>query len=180
MTLAALARVLLAVLSLRGVRWAYVSFIVLGLAYFPMRVGFRFAPHACQLTFDARLAMFSLTNYPHIVLFGLFFMMSTVHFGGRRWADRSAIARAAVVTLIMGVLVELAEGVTGKGNCRLRDLIPDSAGILLGATLMILLGRFIPMIATSVRKNFSLMSPRPSALRICRNSNHGRSTRLIR
>jgi hypothetical protein len=32
--------VALALLSLRGVRWAYVAFIVLGLLYFPIKVGF--------------------------------------------------------------------------------------------------------------------------------------------
>lgn len=32
----------------------------------------------------------------------------------------------------MGMLVELSQGVTAHGNCRMRDLIPDSAGALLG------------------------------------------------
>jgi hypothetical protein len=34
---------------------------------------------------------------------------------------------ATIATLTVGALVEIAEGVTGAGNCRLRDLIPDSA-----------------------------------------------------
>jgi hypothetical protein len=37
----------------------------------------------------------------------------------------------------MGVLVELAEGATGRGHCRLRDLIPDFAGAMLGAAALI-------------------------------------------
>lgn len=136
--LTVLAFVLLAVLSLRGVRWAYVTFIVLGLAYFPAKVGFRLDPHACQLAFDARLAAFSLTNYAHIVLFALFFLMTSAQLTELRMSDRSALAIVALVSLAMGALVELAQGVTGHGNCRLRDLLPDSAGILLGATAMIL------------------------------------------
>lgn len=66
----------LGVLSLRGVRWAYVTFVVLGLLYFPASVGFRFDPQPCELTFDLPLAVYSLTNYAHIVLFVLFFLMT--------------------------------------------------------------------------------------------------------
>jgi VanZ family protein len=40
---------------------------------------------------------------------------------------------AAVAVLAMGVYVEVAEGVTGMGHCRLRDLVPDAAGALVGA-----------------------------------------------
>ena len=64
-------RLLLAVLSLRGIRWAYVAFIVLSLLYFPIKVGFRFDPHPCELIFGGRLAIYSLTNFPHVVLFAL-------------------------------------------------------------------------------------------------------------
>jgi VanZ like protein len=134
---ARIALVLLAVLAFRGVRWAYVSFIVLGLAYFPAKVGFRLEPHACQLAFGAQLAVFSLTNYAHIVMFALFFLMSSAQFG-KQASEVSTLARAALATLAMGALVELAQGVTGNGHCRLRDLIPDSAGIVLGATTMTL------------------------------------------
>jgi len=136
-TAIALLRILLAILSLRGVRWAYVSFIILGLAYFPAKVGFRLDPHPCQLAFGADLAVLSLGNSPHIVLFGIFFLISYVHFAVRR--STRPMVTAAVITLVMGVLVELAQGVTGSGNCRSRDLIPDSAGVLLGAAVVVML-----------------------------------------
>jgi len=135
-TAIALLRILLAILSLRGVRWAYVSFIGLGLAYFPAKVGFRLDPHPCQLAFGVDLAVLSLRNYPHIMLFGVFFLISYVHFAVSR--STRAMATAAVISLVMGVLVELAQGVTGSGNCRSRDLIPDSAGVLLGASVVVL------------------------------------------
>ena len=153
----AVARILLVVLALRGKRWAYVLFIVLGLAYFPLSVGFHLQPRGCQLAFDARHAAFSLTNYPHIVLFGLFFMLSAVHFGGRQWTGRSALTRAAVVTVAMGAAVELAEGVTGNGNCRLRDLIPDSAGIALGADVLVLLDEALRRIPALLRSRPSMI-----------------------
>jgi hypothetical protein len=59
----------LAVLSLRGARWAYIVFVLLGVLYFPARVGFRLDPQPCELAFNASLAIYSLTNYAHIVLF---------------------------------------------------------------------------------------------------------------
>ena len=57
MWLVTVIRLLLAVLSLRGMCWAYVAFIILGLLYFPLKVGFRFDPHPCELIFGSRLAI---------------------------------------------------------------------------------------------------------------------------
>jgi hypothetical protein len=135
---AAIVRIVLAVLALRGLRWAYFAFIAAGLAYFPMHVGFHFQPRACQVVFGPRLAVHSLTNFPHIILFGIFFVLSAIHFRVSRKSDRGMFSFAAIATLSVGALVEIAEGVTGAGNCRLRDLIPDSAGVLLGATVMMI------------------------------------------
>jgi hypothetical protein len=124
----------LGVLSLRGVRWAYIIFVLLGLLFFPARVGFRFDPRPCELTINIPLAIHSLTNYAHIVLFAIFFLMTSAQLRLSQW---SAFAWAAAACITMGVLVELAEGVTGKGHCRLRDLIPDTAGILLGSVIVL-------------------------------------------
>ena len=63
----------LGILSLRGVRWAYITFVLLGILYFPASVGFRLNPHPCELVPNIPLAIYSLTNYAHIVLFVLFF-----------------------------------------------------------------------------------------------------------
>src|ERR1041385_5341630 len=100
-------------ISLRTLRWAYAACVVLGLLYFPASVGFRLDPHPCELTFGAALAVFSLTNYPHIVLFTIFFLMTSTLF---RTHDLPAFAWAAAATVVMGALVEIAEGVTGKGH----------------------------------------------------------------
>jgi hypothetical protein len=128
----------LGVLSLRGVRWAYITYVLLGLFFFPARVGFRFNPQPCELVLNIPLALFSLTNYAHVVLFTLFFVMTKAQFRGSNWP---AFAWAALAAIVMGVLVELAEGITGKGHCRLRDLIPDTAGILLGAAIVLVWNR---------------------------------------
>ncbi len=134
--LASIIRFALGILSLRGNRWAYVAFIVLGLLYFPMKVGPRFDPHPCELTFGIWLAIHSLTNYAHIVLFALGFVITSAQFQKSNW---SAFAWTALITIVMGALVEIAEGVTGKGHCRLRDLIPDTAGALAGSVIVLLL-----------------------------------------
>jgi VanZ like protein len=149
--LLAAVRLVLAVLAFRGVRWAYLSFIVLALSYFPIRVGFHLDPQACQITFGADLALFSLTNYAHIVLFGAFFAMSCAQFAEHGWANRITLARAALATLAMGAAVELAQGITGNGHCRARDLIPDSAGILLGAAVITLWDRLRPRFHRTLR-----------------------------
>jgi hypothetical protein len=132
---------LFAILALRGIRWAYASFVVLAVAYFPVHVGFHFQPQACEVEFDAGLALFSLTNYAHIVLFGVFFLFSTVHAVAVSTPIRPALTFAAIATLLMGALVELAEGATGSGHCRLRDLIPDTAGMALGAVTFLIFNR---------------------------------------
>jgi hypothetical protein len=45
---------------------------------------------------------------------------------------------AFLAVIVMGALVEIAEGVSGSGHCRSRDLIPDAAGGLLGAVIVLL------------------------------------------
>jgi hypothetical protein len=125
----------LGVLSLRGVRRAYITFVLLGLLYFPASVGFRFDPHPCELAFGLSLAAHSLTNYAHMVLFALFFLMTSAQL---RMDDWQGFAWAALATVVMGGLVELAQGLTGKGHCRSRDLIPDAVGILLGSVIVLL------------------------------------------
>jgi hypothetical protein len=125
----------LIILSLWGIRWAYIATIVLGLLYFPAAVGFHLKPSACQILFDIPLALYSLTNYKHIVLFALFFIMTRRQLRKQGW---SGFGWAALATLVFGVLIEFAEGSTGNGNCRMRDLVPDSAGILLGQAIFFL------------------------------------------
>lgn len=128
----------LGLLALRGVRWTYVAFAALGLLYFPAKVGFRLDPRPCQLAFDFPLALHSLTNYAHVVLFALFFVTTSAQF---RRSNRPAFAWSAAATIVMGALVEVAQGVTGEGNCRLRDIIPDAAGVLAGCGIVLLLRR---------------------------------------
>ncbi len=86
--------------------------------------------------------MFSLTNYKHIVLFTIFFLMTSV-----QWRDRSSKTQfliASVAVLAMGIYVELAQAITGQGHCRLRDLMPDLAGAVVGAALLVVVRKLRP------------------------------------
>ena len=39
-------------------------------------------------------------------------------------------------TVALGLLVEIEEGATRTGNCRLTDVLPDAAGALIGMVLI--------------------------------------------
>lgn len=115
------------IIALRGVRWAYVAFVLLSLTSFAVRAGFPLEPTSCELLVGSELALYSFRNYPHIVLFALFAILSRLQFKGTR-----GYAWAFVATLVFGALLELAQGLSGNGHCRLRDLLPDGAGALIG------------------------------------------------
>jgi hypothetical protein len=109
--------------------------IVLGLLYFPARVSFRLQPSGCQTEMSLELAVLSLRNYPHIVHFAWFFIVTAAQF---QCKTRSMLILSALISLLMGAAVELGEGISGRGNCRFRDLVPDAVGALCGAILVLL------------------------------------------
>ena len=124
---------LLALIALRGKSWAYLAFVVLGLLYFPAQTHFRVhAPKCEQLLPTMHVLVLSLHNYAYIALFAGFYWMSWVQFGR---SDTRGVW-ALLATLLVGALVEIAEGMTGRGHCRVRDLVPDAAGAL-GAALLL-------------------------------------------
>src|SRR5256885_10051265 len=126
---------LLALIALRGKRWAYLAFVVLGLLYFPAQTHFHVhAPKCEQLLPTMQVLILSLHNYAYIALFAGFYWMSWVQF---RRSDARAFW-ALLATLLVAVLVEIAEGMTmaGRGHCRVRDLVPDAAGAV-GAALLL-------------------------------------------
>src|SRR5712691_1911525 len=114
---------LLALIALRGKRWAYLTFVLLGLLYFPAQTHFRVhAPNCEQLLPTLHLLVPLLHNYAYIALFAGFYWMSWVQF---ERSDARGIW-ALVATLLVAALVEIAEGMTARGHCRVRDLVPDA------------------------------------------------------
>ena len=128
---------LLALIALRGKRWAYFAFVVLGLLYYPAQTHFRVhAPKCEQLLPTLHLLVPLLHNYAYIALFAGFYWLSWVQFGR---SDARGVW-ALVATLLVAALVEIAEGMTGGGrgqvHCRVRELVPDAAGAV-GAALLL-------------------------------------------
>jgi len=129
----------LAILAIRGARWAYVGLVLFILLQFPASVGFRMHPKTCYLAVNPQLALSSLNNYPHMILFGIFFIVTVLHFRLSRWRP---LAWAIGATVAMGAGMEIAQGLSGTHHCKAIDLIPDSIGALAGL-LIVLLGRMI-------------------------------------
>jgi VanZ family protein len=128
----------LGILAARGARWAYITSVVAGILYFPASVWFHVHPQPCEGLPNIALAVYSLGNWAHIVLFVLFFIMTSAQFNLSHW---SGFVWAAAACLAMGILVEIAQGISGVHHCRTRDLIPDSAGIMIGAGIVLLWNR---------------------------------------
>ena len=153
---------LLALIALRGKRWAYLAFVVLGLLYFPAQTHFRVhAPKCEQLIPTMHMLVLLLRNYAHIALFAGFYWMSWVQF--RRTDAR--VVWAFLATLLVGALVEIAEGMTGRGQCRVRDLVPDAAGALGAALVLALWSRLFrkPGYVRVLRPRPPVAPPRPVA-----------------
>ena len=156
---------LLAILTLRGKRWAYFAFVVLGLLYFPAQTHFRVHVPKCeQLLPTIQVLVLSLHNYAYIALFAGFYWMSWVQFGR---SDARGVW-ALVATLLVAALVEIAEGMTGGGrgqvHCRVRDLVPDAAGALGAALLLAVWSRLTrkPAYVRLVRPH-AAAAPHPAA-----------------
>ena len=156
---------LLALIALRGKRWAYFAFVVLGLAYFPAQTHFRVHVPKCELLLPTlQVLVLSLHNYAYIALFAGFYWMSWVAF---RRSD-ARVFWALFATLLVAVLVEVAEGMTSVGrgqvHCRVRDLVPYVAGTL-GAALLLAIWSRLRRKPAYVRlvKPRSKAAPQPAA-----------------
>jgi VanZ family protein len=85
-----------------------------------------------QLTLlNARLSM---SKVPHLVLFALFFLVTLVQYDR---VSAQSVRVALLVTLALGLLVELEEGASRTGNCRLTDVLPDVAGAAMAGILVV-------------------------------------------
>lgn len=144
-TLAAAGLVALGLLALRRVRWAYLGFVVLAVLWIPARTRFRLRAPECDLAITLENAAGSLTNIAHVMLFGVFFAVTVVQFGG---SSASRIVKASAATLLFGATIELMQGATRTGNCQLHDLLPDGVAVILAAGLVVLWDR----VSRAVRK----------------------------
>jgi hypothetical protein len=130
----------LGVLAYQGKRWAFGAFFVLAIVYFPIRSDFHFLYRPCEVAFDWSLAVYSLQNFNHIILFFAFFLMAAAQLPMAR--PRHFVV-AIAMTLAMGLIVEASEAMWSRGNCRVRDLIPDGVGALIGTVTVMVRQRLL-------------------------------------
>ena len=86
----------------------------------------------CEQLISKSMVLLSLHNYAYIALFAGVYWILWVRF--KRTDAR--VVWAFLATVIAGALVEIAQGMTARGSCRVRDLAPDAAGAL-GAALLL-------------------------------------------
>ena len=115
--------------GLRGLwrrrRWLFGAYLLYALFAIPRRTHFQFVVPACNLRVAAETVGPSLRKTPHIVLFGVFCALVLLQFDR---VDRRSLAWSVVATTVLGAIIELEEGATRTGNCRLTDLLPDIIG----------------------------------------------------
>lgn len=138
-----------AIPALWRVRWAYVVFVLLGLLYLPAMTGFRFNPQSCDLAFNEPVFTQSLSNYPHIILFLLFFLVTARQFRSFGW---QSLGWSIGLTMAMGAALEMSEGLSGLHHCKTIDLVPDFIGTMIGV-LVVLLARMIATATRDKRRN---------------------------
>jgi hypothetical protein len=114
--------------------WAYAAYMLFAVARIPARTGFRLHTPACDTRLTLHNAQLSMTKVPHIVLFGFFFLLTALQFDH---VDRRMLGWSFVATVVLGLLVEVEEGATRTGNCRLTDVLPDAVGALIAMALVI-------------------------------------------
>lgn len=122
----------LAVLSLRGSRWAYGAFVLFAIAFLPARAGFEIQSLVCETPVSVASGLYSLQNWKHILLCTVVSLMTLAQFRER---SPRAFFVAILATVSLGFVAELEQGLFREGHCRMRDLVPDAAGAMLGAAV---------------------------------------------
>jgi len=124
--------IVLAALALRGSRAAYAAYLLFAILFIPARAGFQMQPLVCEIPVSVASALYSLQNWQHILLSALVSLMTLAQFRKRH---ATAFVTAIGVTVALGFLAELQQGLFRSGHCRMRDLVPDTAGALVGVVI---------------------------------------------
>ena len=118
--------------------------MLMAVARIPARVHFRLVGLHCDTRLTMANAGLSMTKLPHMVLFAIFFILTIVQF---EKLNTRAFSWTLLATGSLGLLIELEEGATRTGNCRLTDVLPDLAGAAIAAigVLTVLMLRRVPV-----------------------------------
>lgn len=102
--------------------------MLLAVTRIPARTGFRLSPPTCDTTVSLENLALSVTKVPHIVLFGAFFLITLIQFDR---VDRRSLAWSLAATAAISFVVEIEQGATATGNCRMTDVAPNLLGALI-------------------------------------------------
>ena len=108
-------------------RWLYATYMIVAVTRIPARTKFHLVAPVCDTRLTLENASLSMTKVPHMVLFGLFALVTAAQFNR---LDRRTIFWSLAATAALGLIVELEEGTTRTGNCRITDVMPDIVGAL--------------------------------------------------
>jgi len=108
-------------------RWLYATYMIVAVTRIPARTKFHLVAPVCDTRLTLENASRSMTKVPHMVLFGLFALVTAAQFNR---LDRRTICWSLAATAALGLIVELEEGTTRTGNCRITDVMPDIVGAL--------------------------------------------------
>ena len=115
-------------------RWLFGVYMLVALARIPARTHYYLVVPACDRSLTLANAARSLSKTPHLLLFGLCCLLILLQFDR---VDRRSVAWSVAFTTVVGLVVELEEGATRTGNCRLTDLLPDFVGAVAAAVLVV-------------------------------------------
>jgi len=101
--------------------------MIVAVTRIPARTKFHLVAPVCDTRLTLENASLSMTKVPHMVLFGLFALVTAAQFNR---LDRRTIFWSLAATAALGLIVELEEGTTRTGNCRITDVMPDIVGAL--------------------------------------------------
>lgn len=101
--------------------------MIVAVTRIPARTSFHLVAPACDTRLTLDNAARSMTKVPHMVLFGLFALVTAAQFNR---LDRRTVFWSLAAAAALGLIVELEEGATRTGNCRLTDVLPDIVGAL--------------------------------------------------
>jgi len=101
--------------------------MIVAVTRIPARTKFPLVAPVCDTRLTLENASRSMTKVPHMVLFGLFALVTAAQFNR---LDRRTIYWSLAAVAALGLIVELEEGTTRTGNCRITDVMPDIVGAL--------------------------------------------------
>ena len=130
-------------------RWAYGAFLLVGVLRIPSRVGFHLVAPSCDTHLTLANASSSITKVPHLAVFAIFFLLTVLQF---ERLDGGAFGWSLLATTALGLLVEIEEGATRTGYCKLTDVLPDVAGAVIAGAALLVAMRIVTLRVGSVMR----------------------------